>query len=128
VGFAADTAGGDVERSESLPPLGGTQVLLLGASVALISCYRGYEVVFAQGQLMLTMANTRLQSVVWGLGFLGMALLAPSTKQNKALYPHMGLTPLAIAPLILALWSLLPMVTHITTALLVLELVGAALL
>lgn len=105
-----------------------TQITLLGASLALTALHRGAEGGFAQGQLTLGAGALRLQTVVLALGGLGLAFLAPVMSYRALTGPALGLRPGSLAPLVLALWALLPLVTHLSSALLILELVGVALI
>jgi hypothetical protein len=119
---------------ESAVPEGGqgtstllAQLFLFGGSLALIALYRGHEGPLAQGQLFLGAGPLRLQAAALGLGLVGLGFAAPASGYRALANPTLGLRPGALAPLMMALWSLLPLVTHLSTALLVLELVGAAL-
>lgn len=103
------------------------QLWVLGGALALISLYRGYEGPLAQGQLVLGAGGARLSAAVWGLGGLGLVFLVPTSNAAALANPALGLRPGSLAPLTLTLWSLLPLVTHVSTALLVLELVGVGL-
>jgi hypothetical protein len=103
------------------------QMWLMGGAVALASLFRGYEGPVAQGQLALSPAVTRLHATALGLGGLGLGLLVPTVGHRALLNPALGVRMGSLAPLTLALWGLLPLVTHVTTALLVLELVGVGL-
>jgi hypothetical protein len=104
------------------------QVSLIAAAAALTALYRGYEGPMAQGQLALGAAPSRLHALVTGMGALGLGLLVPTMGYQALTNPVLGLRVGSLAPLTLVLWSLLPLVTHLTTALLVLELVGVSLI
>jgi len=103
------------------------QLWVLGGALALTALYRGYEGPLAQGQLALGAGGARLSAAIWGLGGLGLAFLVPASSSLALANPALGLRPGSLAPLTLVLWSLLPLVTHVSTALLVLELVGVGL-
>jgi hypothetical protein len=115
------------------PEIGGgpstllAQMWLMGGGLALMALFRGYEGPAVQGQLALSAPAVRLQAAAAGLGFLGLGLVVPAVGPRALANPALGLRIWALAPLTMALWGLLPLVTHLTTALLVLEMVGAGL-
>ena len=104
-----------------------TRAVHLGGALALTALYRGPEGAVAQGQMALAPGPVRLHALVLALGALGGAFMAPAWGRDALASPTLGLRPGSLAPLTLALWGLLPLVTHVSTALLVLELVGVGL-
>ena len=97
------------------------------SALVLVTSYRGYEGGFFQGQLVLTAATSKLLFFI--LSALGIALgVAMAIKSNPAKVGGLGLSVWSLGPVLATLWGLLPLVTQLATALLILELVGVCLI
>lgn len=104
-----------------------SQLLLCLSAAFALSLFRGVEGPFAQGQLSLTLPALGLHSLAELILVVSLPLASVIYNQAGAVTSPTGLGLWGLGPLLGWTWLLLPFVTHVTTALLVLELVGVGL-
>ena len=104
------------------------QLLLVVGSLLLLFCFRGAEGGLVQSQLHLGAGSSKLSYLVWGVAGGGLALLLPTVGLTALKGGTLNPPLWCLGPACAAWWSLVPLTTQLTSALLLLEIIGATLI